>query len=419
MGRAPRVVALTLGLLAVVTSVGRADGISLGFGFGGGRDDRREARCADGCGQVPCRGASGHDRYRPEGTLTPWGFQGHVEVHDGGFAPEDGFIVHVEPGRPHGRVIDQPRVWNDPALEGDGYTPPPVCEIDDKKQDEAKRVVKQGLVVGVGFDERDKAISAACVAETTLFLKDSWKFDRVTRLANETGTKQNILDSLKDLTGNVKFTNPKGLGAYYVVVHIQGHGAHASPARMKDLVAGVAVPKAPVNQLAFRAWDSKDVTSNKGFLFDFELFDRLNTLSAELRKLETNGAKTYLIVQMDLCWGEAFFDGWRGAKGAGKLPSNVYAAWSAGRDDKSEAITTTDGGGLTPFTAGFASGDATTSVQAAQDEASRRANDARKRDAEKTPVQEGKKPTTQNAGRAQGDGPSDVKPGQEKSGKPM
>ena len=45
------------------------------------------------------------------------------------------------------------------------------------------------------------------------------------------------------------------------------------------------------------------------------------------------------------------------------------------------------------------------------------ANDARKRDAEKTPVQDGKKPTTQNGGRAQGDGSSDLKPDQEKGGK--
>ncbi len=166
------------------------------------------------------------------------------------------------------------------------------------------------------------------------------------------GSPKNIMQGLDDLIANAKNTNPKTLEAYYVVVHLQGHAFPTVAANsIGDALKGVAKPDQP--QIAFRAAEAKLDTSNLGLILAYELQSKLTELASALAALEGNGAKTYLIVNIDCCWAERFFDGWGGGAGKAKLPGNIYGGWSAGTDSKSKVEGSANGANLTPFTQGF------------------------------------------------------------------
>ncbi len=412
--------AFAMGVLLALPSLVGAE--VWGFGYSYGSGDHRDRRDDGQEWSGPRRGfepAPRNDRDE------------HRDDERGGFGFSFGLTEEPQPpvfffprGGP--RMAPEP----DPSHAPEEW-PPTGHNVDDAKK--VKLAVKMALLVGVGHDKGDEAISDASVGAVAAALQGGWGFAKVDikQLVNAAGTKGNILSDLDRLIANANAAKPAGIEAYIVVVYIQGHSTKlGDPAMMKDGVKGTTQPKDEKVARAYWASDGATSDANTGLLYTFELYEKLNDLSQALAKLEKAGVTTGLIVQMDACWSERYFDGWRGADGKGNLPSNVYAAWAADRAHVSFASGVKGVEAPTPWANGFAQAldiaggaQAAPSVQSAHQDAGDATNRARKRQVEKNPGmfgQGGKKPdTTQGAGHAESKGAAPLRPSDFPTNKPM
>lgn len=408
------VLAALLGLIALPAAV-RAEGFGFGFGFG---DERREHSSREERGRSR-RDDREHSRY--EERERDERRRSDDERPSFGFGFSFGSREEEPPSAPSYYFPDDGEEgMTPPPDEGNTMEDPPAwSNVDDGKKPE-KIVKKQALVVGVGFGveptPHDKEISIASTKQIDSALRAGWGFKQITLLVNEVGTKKNIMQGLDDLIANAKNTNPKTLEAYYVVVHLQGHAFPTVAANsIGDALKGVAKPDQP--QIAFRAAEAKLDTSNLGLILAYELQSKLTELASALAALEGNGAKTYLIVNIDCCWAERFFDGWGGGAGKAKLPGNIYGGWSAGTDSKSKVEGSANGANLTPFTQGFDGAlgldddgrQKSATVQDAQKAGADKANDAGDKPAKN--ASDVKTTPPQGAGSAAPGGAAPVDPG--------
>ncbi|GEM_PF-5249663 len=406
-----------IGLLLALPSLVGAEGWGFGFSYGSGDDrDRRHDREEWGgpCERFEPAPCDGRDEERG-GFGFGLGFSEPDPQPPTFFFPDGEGAMAPEPDAQHA-----PEEW-----------PPTWSNVDDAKK--VKRAVKEALLVGVGHFTTDQAISAESVSAMSTALQGGWGFAKldIKQLINAAGTKANILSELDRLIANANAAAPAGIEAYIVVVHIQGHSTQmGDPTKMKDGVKGATQPKGEKVPVAFWARDADACNADKGLLYTFELHEKLKALGQALAKLEKAGVTTGLIVQMDACWAERYFDGWRGADGKGNLPTNVYAAWAA---DRTHVSTATGVEGVevpTPWASGFVGAldiaggaQAAPSVQSAHQDAGDATNRARKRHVEKNPglfPDGGKKSDqTQGAGHAESKGAAPLRPSDYPTGKPM